>query len=593
MIQRITYSKFEFIVASAIFLFSLFIYYFTLCPTVDFIDSGELAAVAYTLGIAHPTGYPLFTIVGWVFAHVPLGLSVIYQLNLMSAFLCSAGLFFFFRFVLLFLSRFVANTEKFKDTDSIKSKTFWHLFLPSMGGALILGFSETYWSTALSVEVYSLHILFLSALLFLMTKAIVLTEELKLDSQALRLHRSAWIFFAYVLGLAFTNHMTTILLAPAFLFLYFNTHGFNISAWRKIGRLVLPFLIGFSVYLYLPIRSAAQPLMNWGYPVDFEKFTWHFTGKVYRVWLFASSENAVKQLKYFIETLGQEFGYVPIVLALIGCLRLWKISKSSFVFTLLLFLGCVVYSINYDIHDIDSYFLLAYIAVAILSAVGLFHLIEVLKFSYIKKAIGVLAISLFPLVFNYSRVDESEQTLVEQYTKDIFASIEPNGIIISYQWDYFISAAYYFQNVESFRKDITIIDKELLRRSWYFNQLETTHKFIIDKSKSAINTFLKELYKFEHDLPYDGRVIESYYTNLILSIIGENIKERPVYVTEEIEPQYTRGYQRVPAGLVYRLFPIDTLYHELEIPKYNPKFPRRTNKYVEGIKRFYSRAIVK
>ena len=41
----------------------------TIAPSVIQIDTGELAAVQVTLGIAHPTGYPLFTILGYIFSY--------------------------------------------------------------------------------------------------------------------------------------------------------------------------------------------------------------------------------------------------------------------------------------------------------------------------------------------------------------------------------------------------------------------------------------------------------------------------------------------------------------------------------------------
>ncbi|HEX5315198.1 MAG TPA: DUF2723 domain-containing protein, partial [Candidatus Kapabacteria bacterium] len=68
--------------AFAVVAIAFVIYLQTLAPSVDFIDAGELATVCTTLGIAHPTGYPLFTLVGWVFAHLPIGSTVIYRLNI-------------------------------------------------------------------------------------------------------------------------------------------------------------------------------------------------------------------------------------------------------------------------------------------------------------------------------------------------------------------------------------------------------------------------------------------------------------------------------------------------------------------------------
>ncbi len=61
----------------------------TIAPSVIQIDTGELAAVQCTLGIAHPTGYPLFTMLGYIFSLVPLPLSKIFQMNLLAAVYCA------------------------------------------------------------------------------------------------------------------------------------------------------------------------------------------------------------------------------------------------------------------------------------------------------------------------------------------------------------------------------------------------------------------------------------------------------------------------------------------------------------------------
>src|SRR5271169_6231776 len=104
MIEKFTWQKLEYVIGSAISIIVLIVYIATLCPTLNFIDSGELATDAYTLGIAHPSGYPMFTMVEWIFSHLPLGLRIIYQLNVLAAIFCAAALFFFFRFFVLVLN---------------------------------------------------------------------------------------------------------------------------------------------------------------------------------------------------------------------------------------------------------------------------------------------------------------------------------------------------------------------------------------------------------------------------------------------------------------------------------------------------------
>lgn len=556
---------FAIILGFAVSFFVFIIYVNTLAPSVNFIDSGELAAVAATLGIAHPTGYPLFTLAGWLFSQLPIGPSVIFKLNLMSAVLCSVGIFFFFRFLVLLLEDLVER--EFKNISQLQFDfyKFKLVYVPAVSASLVLAFSQTFWSQAVSIEVYSLHILFLSTILYFFYKAIRKHVD---AGWSIKITTSKeWFVFSLLVGMSFTNHMSTILLAPALVYMFFAINGFTKYSWRLLLILVVPFIVGLSFYFYLPVRASSSPLLNWGNPVDLEKIFWHISGKQYRVWIFSSTESAVKQFNYFVGNLFNEFNFLFLLLALVGLWSLFRQHKKVFIFSVLLFVGCVGYSINYDIHDIDSYFLLAYFTIAIWIAVGLnFLLIKAAEKSFYKFiTVGVLLFSFIPMILNYNKCDESKNYLVEDYTKNMFDSIEPNGIIISYQWDYFVSASYYYQFVEKYRPDVAVIDKELLRRSWYFNQLQVKYPWLIEKSKNEIDAFLVELNKFEHNLPYTYEMIEGKFKDVLKSFIERNYNERTIYVTPEIETQYTEGFQRVPSGLCFQLVKNNADIKEREI----------------------------
>jgi len=71
------------------------VYLFTACPTVYLGDSGELTAAAFSIGIPHNSGYPLYVLLGKLFCLIPLG-SIGFRVNLMSCFfgagtVCLAG----------------------------------------------------------------------------------------------------------------------------------------------------------------------------------------------------------------------------------------------------------------------------------------------------------------------------------------------------------------------------------------------------------------------------------------------------------------------------------------------------------------------
>ena len=129
-----------------IFACSFFVYAHTLCPTVYFGDSGELASAAYTLGIAHSPGYPLYCLLGRAAIGLLPGDSPAVRLNLLSALLASLALAFLYRAVAAAgVSRAV-----------------------SAAVSLAAGFSPGLWQHAVVAEVYALDALILTGTLALL-----------------------------------------------------------------------------------------------------------------------------------------------------------------------------------------------------------------------------------------------------------------------------------------------------------------------------------------------------------------------------------------------------------------------------------------
>ncbi|MEX0736521.1 MAG: DUF2723 domain-containing protein, partial [Bacteroidota bacterium] len=185
------------------------VYLTTMAPGLSFIDSGELAAVASTLGIAHPTGYPLFALLGRVAVLVPLGLEEILVLNFFASIVTSLAVAFFFKCVSR-IRTLVAPAAPGPE----KNRYLLGASFPSLAGSLVFGFSTTVWAQSVVTEVYALHLFLLMAMLSAFLKAAG-------DFQADASHVPRSLFLAsFLLGLGFTNHMTTILIVPAVFFLY-------------------------------------------------------------------------------------------------------------------------------------------------------------------------------------------------------------------------------------------------------------------------------------------------------------------------------------------------------------------------------------
>jgi len=537
-----------------------------MCRSVGFTDSGELAVVACTLGIAHPTGYPLFTLLARCWIMIPSATEEIIRLNVFTALLTATAVGVFFKAALALrraVTVFPLRNRKRKEAND-------HRFsLASIIASLITGFSTTFWSQSTALEVYALHLVMVLFTIWLFVSG--LEEQLTEPGTISR----KFILFAFILGLSFSNHMTTILLAPGFMWLYFRTFGFRKQSFLQIFKVALFFLLGLSVYVYLPIRSASHPLLDWGHPATLERFFWHVSGKQFRVWMFSGWSVVEKQLSYYCNNFISEFNLFVIPCLVLGLLALFKQSHRLFAFFVLLFGATILYAVNYDIFDIDSYFLLSYLVIGFTIAYGIFFIIEWLESSrpWIKILFAVIlcALPMIQIIYHWEKVDETRSTIPQQFVEKAFSDLEPHAIVIASQWDYFISPALYYQFIGHKRCDVTIVDKSLMQnRSWYFLQLEHYAPWLMKRIRPTENLFLLELNKFENDVPFNFAIIQSRWQNLLSQIVEQSLPDHPVYIDARIDQEFSPEYHRIPAGLFLRLVQKeDTAY-------YRPAFTRFT-----------------
>lgn len=583
MIHKLKLHEHPNAIGAGIALFVWVIYLTTMNPTVSFIDCGELAAVCSMLGVAHPTGYPLFTLLGRLFVMLPFGQEEIFQLNLMSAFFVASSIGIFFRLLIEFRASSLLFRAKKQNRDAQAATAY---ALSAISIALSFAFVSTVWAQSVALEVYSLHLFLIGLILLTFVRGMAeLNEDTKLIPRSL-------ILCAFISGLSFANHMTTILLVPGLSILFFRVFGWGKDSLFRALKMIPFFFVGLSVYIYLPIRSSSGVPLNWGFTGEFERFLWHITGKQYRSWIFSGFESASKQFKYFLENFENEYHLFFLVFVVLGIWYLWNQARRLLMFVIVLFLSCVLYAINYDIHDIDSYFLLAFLSVGVVITFGLSFVIEWIlknrsKLSYPLAMLVLVVLPLIQLNYHRSLVDESDNQLTKDYVSNVFTSLEQNALVLTYQWDYFVSPALYYQHIGRIRKDVTILDKELFRRSWYFKQLQRTNPKIIEKSKEKIDLFLRELHKFEHKETYIPSVIELRFNEMINDIISKALEERPVYLGNEIEPHFAGDYVRHPEGIMQRIGAIlreqNVIKGELRV-----RIPKISNRLTRGLLRQYS-----
>jgi hypothetical protein len=572
-------------------LFVFIIYQLTLAPSVVQIDSGELAAVQYTLGVAHPSGYPLFTVLGYIFGLLPLPVSKIYQFNILASIYTSVAVFFIIRSIrtiLIYLDSIKHNEKQPKKKNTLQTKRIIELSSTEISafsilGGLIAGFSKTFWFQSTSVEVYSLHLLLLSLIIFYSFK--VYTKE--------KTSTKDWVILAIILAFGFGNHLTTFLVLPSLAYLFIIKEKINKNSLKTFFISSIAFLgVFITLYAYIIIRSSQLPLLNWGNPHNAEFFIRHLTGFQYQVWLFSSSDAAKQQFGYFINNLPGEFAYLTFIIGLVGIFVSFKILRQIYIFLITLFIFTVLYAINYNINDIDAYFLAAFISFSIMVVLTLVFFRTKINSANKKYFLyGIFVLPFFQLIFSFNSVNQSGNYAYHDYTNHILKTTPQKSLIISYQWDYFISPYYYFRYVENKRPDLIIVDKELLRRSWYYTQLETNYKGIFDSLNFEKAEFLKALQPFERKEEYDPQKLEKYYRAIIKGLIAYNINKRPIYLGPEIIDNEIKNDQiDIPEGL--SLIPEGLLYRVVKNRDYKPqanynitiRFPNFEDKYIINLK---------
>ena len=201
------------------------VYIRTLLPGVSVGDWAEAEMIPAQLGILHPTGYPLYTLLVKAFTLLPFG-SVAWRANLFSAVAAAAAVGVA---VLIAIRLHVRPVIAF-------------------GAALCLAFTGTIWEEATFSEMNGLH-LFLAALL--VHRALVWRDE----------RRDRDIVIGGLLGgLCVSNHGLAITVVPiVILFVLFDARREILAAPLVLVQAGAAFVIGLLPYLYLPLRAMAGP----------------------------------------------------------------------------------------------------------------------------------------------------------------------------------------------------------------------------------------------------------------------------------------------------------------------------------------------
>ena len=528
--------------AAAVAGLAFLVYLSTLAPGLSFehngTDGGDLIAAAWNLGVPHPTGYPTYTLLAWLFTRLPVGV-VAYRTNLLSA-ACAAGTSgLLFASVRLLTPRGghaisaghdVASGEVMADPGhGARLRAFLSAragVLLAGAAALTLAFSSLLWSQAVITEGYALLTLFAALLLWL----------------ALRWRAAGgdgllWLA-GLVLGLGLGNHLTLILGAPALLLLLWPER----RRWLRL-RVLLPalllFLAGLGVYAYLPLAARGAPAVNWGNPQTWDRFLWVVTARQYQQFAFGLDLTAVPaRLATWAGLVGDQFGWWGLALALAGGAWCWRRDRAFVLCGLAWTLLAGTYAFLYDTGDSQAYLLPPLLILAAWWAEGAWGLLRITagwRPAWTQPALALLLLLPFlSLGLHWRAADPDDDWLIHTYIQQALDGVEPGGLVVV-RGDGPTFALWYGLYVEDMRADVSVVSGPLLAYIWYREQVRQ---------------------QFPHLAVPEPGAGEVTIDDLVRDLFAGNLPDRPVYATDPNEAwKELFDFQRVEGSPVYQAAP--------------------------------------
>lgn len=482
-------------------------YLATLAPGVLGLDSAELATGACSLGIVHPTGYPLYLLLAKAFTFLPFG-SIAYRVNLLSA-VCGATAVW----LLARLGRRLTGER-------------WAAWV----AAGFLAFAYSFWRMSVVAEVYTLHIGFVVLILLLLELWEASRDRRVLD----------WLCLAY--GLSLTNHVSGILMAPAIGWVILRTVTRR-DLIRWIPRMAVLFGLGLTLYAYLPLRYRADPPLNYVrfYPwVDLTTpagLLWMISGQAYRFFAFGYDlAGYVHELAAFAAQLLRNFTALGVLLGGLGIFNLIRRKHPLALPTISIFVLTVGFYTAYAVADKSTMFLPALLVWAVWVGEGAAATLRLVKrgslllprqtrlLAPLLRA-SLVAVVAITCVANWRWADMSHAHEAEVYAREVLSTV-PQGAMVVGAWSTAVILEYY-QVIEGIRPDVLVFNRSRFEVAQYYS-LWAAH---VPHGQALVRILDEE--------------------KRMLSVAAAT---RPVYVME-YEPAFASDYEYQPDGTVFRLVP--------------------------------------
>jgi hypothetical protein len=502
------------------------LYALTLAPSTAFWDASEYIATAHILGIPHPPGNPLFVLMAsaWEQLLAITGLPVAVRINLFSA-LMTAGAAVCWYLVVHRILAFFTESEVVRRVGagvavllSASAFTVWNQS----------NVNEKVYTISL------LTIALLSWLAFLWRDHTEVHRRLPPSQEPARGWHddNALVLMIFLLALSVGNHLMAFLAAPALLLFIVLIKPQVLLNWRLYAWGAVFAVLGLMVHLYLPIRAGLGPIINEAAPtcegvgqalvsiVTFgnagcenlsaalqrEQYAkpsvlerqapfWAQLANYFQYFDWQWSRSIQGRQAYFAP------GRLPITLLFValggyGAYRHWLRDRISFAYIATLFatlsLGLVFY-LNFkygynqvgalglsweqaEVRERDYFFLVSFSVWGLWAGIGLTALWLRAQEAFAGQGRAalrtspVLALAVIPLLLNWSYASRAGDYAARDWAYNLLNSVEPYGVLFT-NGDNDTFPLWYLQEVEGYRRDVTVIVWSYLNTPWYARQL--------------------------------------------------------------------------------------------------------------------------
>lgn len=422
------------------------IYWLTLAPTLQVADAGEQITAAHFMGISHPTGTPLYLLLMKFWECVfPFG-TIVWRMNLLNAILSAVAV-------------------------GILAKWFFRLSLTwgaSRGRAglvalclsLTLAYSQTFWFESVAASSCVPHYFLVILWLTLMGRVVVEKQTRLLK------------YVCLVTGLALANHILSLVLLALVAWTFLSLLIRKQISLKQVLAWSLYLLPGLCLYLYIPIRAATDPVINWGDPDSLDRFLRYISRKDYFINTYVADAGDVLEVLLFHSKafVVEASPMLPILALALTVMALMRKTSSETAFRLAL-LGVALFILNaflLSLHGshLDLFLLKRYSAPGY---IGLYFACAVLiawtLTSCFRKVFTFLVVVLavipaLALVWNFEKNDRSHNTLLKSYVEQLFSHL-PAGATLYAEGDNHLFPILYYHLVEGYRPDIVLLNPRI------------------------------------------------------------------------------------------------------------------------------------